>query len=156
VADRLRQLEGALLIEMLHPLTSVRLAMIDIDAAPHEAALSFVRKGTGLIVVCHDSGQVAGVLSKSDLIRHLADPDLGATTVATLMTRQFVSCRPEDDVHSTWLLMSRRSLQNLPVLDADYRPLGVLDIRDAVKALYEQEELQEHMLADYIAGIGYQ
>ena len=27
---------------------------------------------------------------------------------------------------------------------------------DAMKALYEQEELQEHMLADYIAGIGYQ
>jgi hypothetical protein len=52
--------------------------------------------------------------------------------------------------------MSRRSLQNLPVLDADSKPLGVLDIRDAMKALYEQEELQEHMLADYIAGIGYQ
>jgi CBS domain-containing protein len=149
-------MESAMLIDILHPLTSARLAMIDFDAAPHEAALAFARKGTGLIVVCDGSGQAAGVLSKSDLIRHLADPDPRATTVATLMTRQFTSCRPEDDVHSTWQLMSRRSLQNLPVLDANSKPLGVLDIRDAMKALYEQEELQEHMLADYIAGIGYQ
>lgn len=46
-------------------------------------------------------------------------------------------------------------VQNMPVLDADARPLGVLDIRDALKVLFEQEQLQEHMLANYIAGIGY-
>jgi signal-transduction protein with cAMP-binding, CBS, and nucleotidyltransferase domain len=148
-------MEDALLIDILHPLTSARLAMIDIDAAPHDAALSFAKNGTGLIVVCHGTGKAAGVLSKSDLVRHMADPTPAAATVATLMTRHFVSCRPEDDVHSTWQLMYRRSLQNIPVLDVDSMPLGVLDIRDAMKALYEQEELQEHMLADYIAGIGY-
>jgi hypothetical protein len=32
----------------------------------------------------------------------------------------------------------------------------VLDIRDAMKALFEQEENQERLLANYIAGIGYQ
>jgi hypothetical protein len=34
--------------------------------------------------------------------------------------------------------------------------IGILDIRDAMKALYEQEELQEQLLANYVAGIGYQ
>jgi hypothetical protein len=46
-------------------------------------------------------------------------------------------------------------VQNVPVLGADSKPLGVLDIRDAMNALFEQEERQEQMLSDYITGIGY-
>jgi hypothetical protein len=52
--------------------------------------------------------------------------------------------------------MAARSLQNVPVLGADSIPLGVLDIRDALKALYEQEEYQEHLLINYVSGMGYQ
>jgi hypothetical protein len=40
-------MESAMLIDILHPLTSARLAMIDIDAAPHEAALAFVGRARG-------------------------------------------------------------------------------------------------------------
>ena len=36
------------------------------------------------------------------------------------------------------------------------RPLGVLDIRDALMVLFEQEEQQERLLINYIAGVGYQ
>jgi len=51
--------------------------------------------------------------------------------------------------------MVARRLQNMPVLYAHRKPVGILDIRDAMKVVLEQDELQEHMLADYIAGIGY-
>ena len=51
--------------------------------------------------------------------------------------------------------MSTRNLQNIPVLDAGTRPLGVLDIRDAMNALFRQEEQLEIMLSNYVAGIGY-
>lgn len=47
-------------------------------------------------------------------------------------------------------------LQNMPVLGTDSKPLGVLDIRDALKVLFEQEEYQEQMLFNYVAGVGYQ
>jgi hypothetical protein len=43
----------------------------------------------------------------------------------------------------------------MPVLGDQAKPLGVLDIRDALKVLYEQEQLQEHMMENYIAGFGY-
>ncbi len=42
------------------------------------------------------------------------------------------------------------------VLSADRKPLGMLDISDAMKALFEQEEFEERQLTHYIAGIGYQ
>ena len=45
----------------------------------------------------------------------------------------------------------------MPVLTAEqYSPLGILDVRDALKVLLEQEEYQETLLTNYIAGVGYQ
>jgi hypothetical protein len=41
------------------------------------------------------------------------------------------------------------------VLDTDSRPLGVLDVRDAMRVLLEEERLEEESLASYIAGVGY-
>ena len=72
------------------------------------------------------------------------------------MSRNIVSCSPEDDLYATWQRMAAQSLQNIPVLSADLKPLGVLDIRDALKTLFEQEENQERLLSNYIAGVGYQ
>jgi CBS domain-containing protein len=143
-------------IEQLSSVTSARLMVVGVDAAPRAAAFLFSRPGIGLVVVSHENGAAAGVLSKSDLIRHLADPGPAETTVAALMTQPIVSCSPDDDVHSVWQTMAAQSLQNVPVLDAYSKPLGILDIRDAMKVLFEQEELEERMLANYIAGIGYQ
>jgi CBS domain-containing protein len=137
-------------------MTSARLRLLDVNATPRAAAVSLSKPGIGLVVICHRSGAAAGVLSKSDLIRHLADPGPAGKTVSTLMSRPIVSCRPEDDVRSVWQMMSAQGLQNVPVLGPTAIPLGILDIRDAMKALFEQEERQEQLLADYIAGVGYQ
>lgn len=48
-----------------------------------------------------------------------------------------------------------RSLHNIPVIDVGVRPLGILDIRDAMEVLFEQEEMQERMLFNYVTGVGY-
>jgi CBS domain-containing protein len=143
-------------VDQLNATTSPRLMVVHVDATPQAAALSLAKPGIGLVVVCHGSGEAAGVLSKSDLIRHLASPNGTETTVAALMTRPIVSCSPDDDLCSVWQIMTAQGLQNVPVLGADGRPMGILDIRDAMKALFEQEELKERLLSNYIAGIGYQ
>ncbi|MEF0943914.1 CBS domain-containing protein [Rhizobium sp. BR 362] len=143
-----------MLIERLYPMTSARLMVIDINATLQTAALSLSNPGIGLAVVSGENGEATGVLSKSDLIRHLTDREPNASVV-TLMSRNIVSCDPNDELLAVWKIMVAQRLQNMPVLGADAKPLGVLDIRDAMKVLFEQEELQEHMLADYIAGMGY-
>jgi CBS domain-containing protein len=142
-------------IEQLNSATSARLMVIDTEATPQAAALSLSNPGIGLVVVCDENGKAAGVLSKSDLIRHLTRRELAEASIMTLMSRDIISCDPGDDVHTVWQTMVAHGLQNVPVLGQDSKPLGVLDIRDAMKALFEQEEFQEHMLANYIAGIGY-
>ncbi|MCF6102682.1 CBS domain-containing protein [Mesorhizobium muleiense] len=144
-----------MLIGKLHAFTSSRLAVIDLDATVQAAALSLARPGIGLVVVCNAGGGAEGVLSKSDLVRHLAGPGSKTPPVSDLMNRSIVSCSPQDDVHDVWQTMAARSLQNIPVIDVGARPLGILDIRDAMKVLFEQEEIQERMLFNYVTGVGY-
>jgi CBS domain-containing protein len=142
-------------IEHLSAMTSPRLMIIGTEATLQAAAHSLSNPGIGLVVVCNGSGQAAGVLSKSDLIRHLAYSAPEEASVATLMSRNIISCGPDDDVHAVWQTMAAQRLQNVPVLSAESEPLGILDIRDAMKVLFEQEEYQEHMLTNYIVGLGY-
>src|SRR5687768_5183877 len=120
-------------IDMMHHVTGARLAVIGTDATLRTAAIAFSKLHIGLLVVCDQSGTIAGVVSKSDVVRHLALEGAAEAPVVTQMSRDIVSCRPEDDLYTTWKIMAARSLQNIPVLTADSKPLGVLDIRDALK-----------------------
>jgi len=142
-------------ISNLRASTAARLAVIDHYASVRAAALALSRPGIGLAVACSASGRAEGVVSKSDLVRHLADPAPSAPPVAALMSRRIVFCRPGDDLHAVWQLMAARGLQNIPVFDADSRPVGILDVRDAMQALFDQEQTQERMLINYVGGFGY-
>lgn len=144
-----------MLVDHLNAVTSSRLVVVAVDADLQAAARRLSGPEIGLIVVCDGSGRAAGVLSKSDLVRHLAGPTRPAAPVSALMSTAIVSCAPHDDLHDVWRTMSTRKLQNIPVIDAGRRPLGMLDIRDAMNALFEQEEEQTKALVDYVSGVGY-
>ena len=144
-----------MLIDKLHALTLPRLAVIDVNATVQAAAFSLSRPGIGLVVVCNANGGAEGVLSKSDLVRHLVSSASSVPPVSALMSRQVVSCTPEDDLHQVSQTMAATNLQNMPVVDIGARPIGILDIRDAMKVLFEREEIQEQILSDYVAGVGY-
>jgi CBS domain-containing protein len=143
-------------IDTLRLMTLARLVVVATAATLRTAASALANPRIGLIVVCDENRKVAGVVSKFDIVRHLANVGVAQAPVSTLMSRNIISCHPEDDLHATWQRMEAHSLQNMPVLSTDAKPLGVLDIRDALKALFEQEEYQERLLINYVAGVGYQ
>jgi CBS domain-containing protein len=144
-----------MLIESLNPMTSSRLAVMSMSATLRAAASALSRPQVGLVVVC-DGEAAVGVISKSDIIRHLTDVGVADSAVVTLMSRGVIYCRPEDDLHATWQMMAAQNLQNMPVLNASLVPIGILDIRDALKALFKNEEYQEQLLLNYVGGVGYQ
>jgi CBS domain-containing protein len=146
-----------MLVEHLRAVTSSRLVVIADDADLHVAARWLTSRDIGLVVVCDGDGDggAAGVLSKSDLVRHLARPAGPAPSVSALMSRVIVSCTPHDDLHGVWQIMATRKLQNIPVVEVRARPVGVLDIRDAMNALFTEEESQARALFNYVSGVGY-
>jgi CBS domain-containing protein len=143
-------------VDTLRPMTSARLAVVAVDATLRTAAFALSSSHIGLLIVCDENKKATGVVSKSDIVRHLTNVGVAEASVAALMSRNIVSCSPEDDLYATWQRMAAQSLQNVPVLSNDSKPLGVLDIRDALKALFEQEKYQEQLLFNYVTGVGYQ
>jgi CBS domain-containing protein len=137
------------------PETTARLKTMSERSSVRSAADAFSDSRLGLIVVCDESGCAAGVVSKSDLVRHLARAGRIDIPVSAVMTHTVASASPLDELRAAWEFMAARQLQNLPLLAADRRPVGTLDIRDALQAILRLEEDQEHELVSYIAGVGY-
>lgn len=144
-----------MLVRNIHDRILPRLAVVDHRSSISAAAAALCAPGIGLIVVCNAAGNAEGVLSRSDLMRHLTTARSWGASLRDLMSRSIVSCTPEDNLRVVWQTMTDHGLQNVPVLAAGTRPVGILDIRDAMHALFEQEERLETMLADYVAGVGY-
>ena len=135
--------------------TRSRFKSLSLHQSVQAAAETFADGGLGLIVICDAQDRAVGVVSKSDLVRHLARGGSVRVAVTEVMTRPIISASPCDDLRATWKLMVGRHLQNLPLLDDDRRPVGTLDVRDALQAVLAVEEEQEGQLVNYIAGIGY-
>lgn len=110
------------------------------------------RIGAALVM---ESGAVMGILSERDIVRGIAT--LGATAldqpVSTLMTRDLVTCRPDDTVARAMAVMSERRIRHLPVMDGD-RLAGLISIGDVVKARLDDADLEVESLRGYVAGIG--
>ncbi|QIG50009.1 CBS domain-containing protein [Nordella sp. HKS 07] len=143
-------------VGQLSSVTLPRLLVIGTEGTLQAAARLLSNPGVGLVVVCDSRGRAAGVLSKSDLIRYLAYKRSSQASVATLMSRGIIACTPDEEVYAVCQTMAAQRLHKIPVLDADSVPLGILDARDAMRALIEQEQFEERMLSNYISGIGYQ
>ena len=47
-----------------------------------------------------------------------------------------------------------RHLRNIPILDCESRPIGVLDARDVLEAFLEELEYQEMALREYVTCVG--
>ena len=71
------------------------------------------------------------------------------------MTRTVVLCHPTDLLRNVWSIMKDRGLKNLPVIDTDSRPIGVLNARDALEVLRKEVEHEEELLRDYVMCVGY-
>ena len=100
---------------------------------------------------------MAGVISKTDIIRHISTCQGGAcrTLSGEVMTTDVVACRPSDLLHEVLSTMQARGLVHLPMLDAGQRPVGVVNARDALRALVAQGNYEQSQLFDYVMGVGY-
>jgi predicted transcriptional regulator len=145
-----------MLVERLLPAARERLTTIA-DNAPLIEAARLLRAGADLVVVCDSAGFLAGVITKTDVVSQISECQGSSCTAAasSVMTRDVVLCRPGDWLQDVWSRMKERGLKNVPVMDQESRPLGVLNARDALQALLEEVQDEESLLRDYVMGVGY-
>jgi arabinose-5-phosphate isomerase len=89
---------------------------------------------TGAIMLVDADGRLAGLFTDSDLARLFERHQDGALDrpVADVMTRGPVVIGPEARVSAALDVLRARKFSELPVVDADGRPVGMLDITDLI------------------------
>ncbi len=126
------------------------------DAKLIEAA-KLLTSGTDLVIVCDGEGTLQGVVTKTDVVRQISVCQ-GATCMcpaSTVMTRDVALCRGTDLLQDVSKLMKERHLKNIPVVDGEGRPIGVLTARAVLRILLSDAEYEEAQLVDYVKGVGY-
>jgi CBS domain-containing protein len=147
---------NAMYVESLLPMAREKLVTISDDAPLIEAA-NLLRKGNDLLIACGSAGLVTGVITKTDVVGQMSRCQGASCTMAAAlaMTRDVVVCRPGERLQDVWKRMKERKSKNIPVVDQDSRPMGVLHARDILQVLLKESEDEESMLRDYVMGIGY-
>jgi CBS domain-containing protein len=90
-----------MLVEGVLPAVRERLVAIEEDAPVERAAELLSTAHVNLIVVCNSAGTIVGVVSKTDIARHISHCHGHACTisVSSVISRNVTSCAPSDWLH---------------------------------------------------------
>jgi CBS domain-containing protein len=146
-----------MLVEKVLPAARERLVIIGENAPVVEAAKLLGSPHTNLVVVCNPAGAMVGVMSKTDIVKHISHchGHACAISVSNVMTRDVIACQAKDWLHDVWSLMKTRIIQCVPVIEVGSKPQGILYARDALEALLTEVQDEESLLRDYVMSIGY-
>jgi arabinose-5-phosphate isomerase len=89
---------------------------------------------TGAIMLVDGGGRLAGLFTDSDLARLFESRRDGAldAPIAVVMTKSPVVIAPDARLGEAIEVLKSRKISELPVVDADGRPVGMLDITDLI------------------------
>lgn len=105
-------------------------------ATVREVLTTLCRPGrrTGAVMLVDEDGRLAGLFTDSDLARLLErrrDEQLDRP-IAEVMTARPLTISPEAILGEAVQLLGSRHISELPVIDAQGRPVGLLDITDVI------------------------
>ncbi|MHA6692058.1 CBS domain-containing protein [Devosia sp. A449] len=143
-------------VEAILPAARERLVTISQDAPLLDAA-RLLGAGVDLLVVCGEAGRLAGVITKTDVVKQIGQcQGAGCMTLLRMaMTQNVLFCRAGDVLETLWADMNARGLKNIPMIGAADEPIGVLNARDMLQALLAESVNEEAMMRDYVMGVGY-
>ena len=128
-------------------------AHISPDAEIAEVLNSLAFKDVGALIVSADGIKVDGIVSERDIVRGLQSvgPDLLTKCVRDLMTKDVVTCVPEDRAAGIMAVMVSRHLRHVPVLKDD-RFVSMVSIRDLLQLRLDEVRSEADAMRNYIAG----
>ncbi len=126
----LRQITEALRFRVGHNLSVL------CDSLSVRAALAAAGQGrrTGAIMLVDRNGRLSGIFTDGDLRRLVTTQGSDAldTPVANAMTARPVSLTVDALVRDAVRLVQERRLDEIPVVDGDGKPVGIVDVQDLV------------------------
>lgn len=115
--------------------TGAAVPAVRLGAMLLEGVIEISRKGMGMTAVVDDAQRLIGIFTDGDLRRSLErDVNLRATRIDEVMTRSPRSVRPEALAAEAVEMMERTKSTQIPVVDAEGRLVGALNIHDLFRS----------------------
>ena len=148
----------SILVNRIDALARSRLATISADSSLVDVANLLSDTRVSLVIVCDPLGVMVGVITKTNIVQQIARSceSIGAAVASEVMTRAVTSCRPTDSLLDVMAKMEKLGLTHIPVVGDDFKPSGVVNAGDALRAMVVDEKYDAALLRDYVMGIGYQ
>ena len=105
------------------------------DTKVREVLRKITASRAGAAVVVDKSGRIEGIFTDGDLRRSLdKHPDIMRTKIKEVMTRMPVTVKDSDLASYAMKILETKRIDEVPVVDKQGRPMGMLDIQDLVAA----------------------
>jgi CBS domain-containing protein len=146
------------LVSVIQAVARSRLLTVPADAHLVEVAALLSSAQISVVVVCSDAGKVLGIITETMLVRQLGlgQADFFTTRADAVMKRENRTCGLQDLLSEVVAKMHEQGLIHMLLVDADNKPLGVVNARDALRALLSAGNQEEALLRNYVMGVGYQ
>ena len=130
-----------------------KVATADSAETVSQAVTRMDANGIGALVIVDKSGMPVGILSERYIARGVTGYGAGLpdTQIGTLMTRNLVTCKPDDTVADIMAVMTDRRIRHVPMLQVG-KLAGIASIGDVVKVRLGEIEEEASALRAYIAG----
>ena len=117
----------------------------------HRIAQLITEYRIGAVLVLDKEGRPAGIVSERDIVNAFSAHGAGALslTAGETMSRNLLTCRPEDTADEVLALMTNRRVRHLPVME-DGKMAGIISIGDVVKRKLDDAAAEVGLLRDYV------
>ncbi len=106
------------------------------DTCTVQAALErekAIGRRPGAIVLVNDAGTLSGIFTDGDLRRQLGRPGLLNTPISQVMTTNPKRIAEDALASEAMAIMNSHRIDELPVVDAANRPVGIVDVQDLLR-----------------------
>jgi acetoin utilization protein AcuB len=125
---------------------TVLVVTVDMDDRLERVKEIFDAKGFHHLLVTDENERLCGVVSDRDLLRALS-PYVGSAAETTrdlatlnkrvhqIMTRRPLTLRPQSAIAEAVNLLLTQRISCIPIVDDDFKPVGIVSWRDLLKSL---------------------
>ncbi len=105
----------------------------------------------GAILLCVDGKTINGIISERDIVYGLVKygVELMDRPASELMTKDVVTCAPDDKITEVMATMTQRRVRHIPVTE-NGELCGIVSIGDVVKNRLDEMEMETRVLRDYV------